>query len=237
VPFSPAYEGGGSQLTLRRAFATSSNIVATRLAYSLGYDTVAAQAALLGFRPPPPRVSSFPLVANSRAIDLAAAYAAFSNGGHRVPPRFFEMPGAPDPLAAPPVISPRALAYMTDIGLAVVEEPGATAHRNAPVPGLRFAGKTGTTNNQADAWFIAFGENFVVAAWVGYDRPRPGHNNGGDLPAQIVHSFLAEQHLGWGQPSQTWPPPSPDGDTLGAENNNAQGVAQVAAPDGVNYCQ
>ena len=224
--FSPRSHGGGDMLSLRDAFARSSNIVATRLGYSLGYDQVVRQAAAVGFTLAPSRVASWPLVANGRVIDMAAAYASLANGGHRVTPRFIENPGAPDPLAAPPVLSARTVAAMDNLGLAVVNNPGGTGH-NARSPNLRFGGKTGTTNSQADAWFIAFGENFVVAVWIGYDRPHQGHDNGGDTPARIARAFLEQQHLGWGAPTDTWPPQ--------LEPSEGGGVANVAT-SGNNYC-
>ena len=227
--FSPASHGGGAMLTLRDAFARSSNVTATRLGYTLGYDRVVAQAAAVGFNAAPARVASWPLVANGRVIDLAAAYASLANGGHRVSPRFIELPGAHDPLQDPPVLSPRTVAAMADLGLAVVNNPGGTGH-NARISTLRFGGKTGTTNNQADAWFMAFGDNFVVAVWVGYDRPRPGHDNGGDLPARLARAFLEQQHLGWGAPSDRWPPAMPETEEGGG------GVANVSGPSGINYC-
>ena len=226
APFSPASHGGNSIMTLREGFARSSNIVATRLGYSLGYDRVVAQARAVGFEMAPPRVASWPLVANGRVIDMAAAYAALANGGHRVSPRFIENPGAADPLQAPPVLSEHTVAAMADLGLAVVNNPGGTGH-NARSATLRFAGKTGTTNSQADAWFMAWGDNFVVAVWIGYDRPRQGHDNGGDTPARIARAFLERQQLGWGVPSDRWPAPSPESEG---------GVVNISAPNGESYC-
>jgi penicillin-binding protein 1A len=184
-------------LTLGQGFAASSNAVAVRLAYTLGRDEVTGLAAKLGYRSEPDDVSSWPLVATGKPIHVAAAFAAFGNGGRAVGPRFLHRASR----RGDPVLAPGTVAAMARMGRAV-RSPGGTG-AIADVAGLDFAAKTGTTNSNRDAWFVAWGGDFSLVIWIGADRPRATSVSGSTLPARIAARFLREQTLGWGR-SRDW---------------------------------
>jgi penicillin-binding protein 1A len=125
------------------------------------------------------------------ALDMARAYATIANGGARVRPRFIIKVVAPngtvlvdDPPHITQVIDPR-IAYVMTRMLMTVDEPqppngwdanwgtGFDATVQDDVPGWPTAAKTGTTNNDEDAWYVGFTPLYTAAVWIGYDIPKP----------------------------------------------------------------
>jgi penicillin-binding protein 1A len=136
------------------------------------------------------------------ALDQAAGYAVFANGGKRARPYVaFEVRNSSgemiyrhDSHEKPPeqVLQPRVVAEMNFMMSKVVEEGTA---RRATLEGIRSAGKTGTTNAYRDAWYIGYTGNFVASVWFGNDDHTSTNNmTGGTLPAMAWHEVMAFAH-------------------------------------------
>ena len=133
-------------------------------------------------------------------LDLCAAYAALLNGGYRVEPWGVERAEAdrrPVPLPPPErtrVVDAEVAAMMREMLAAVVSRGSGRA---AAVPGRAVAGKTGTTQDYRDAWFVGAvggpGGGAVIGVWLGNDDDRPMRGvSGGGLPARLFREVAAE---------------------------------------------
>ena len=119
-------------------------------------------------------------------LELTGAYATFFNGGRRVTPYAIE--SAPHP-APEKVIDPDLAAMMARMMTAVVSRGTGKA---AAVPGRAVAGKTGTTSDFRDAWFVGWVDGTMIGVWLGNDDNRPMKNvQGGGLPAKLFHEIAA----------------------------------------------
>jgi penicillin-binding protein 1A len=173
--FDHHYEGN---ITLRRALADSRNVPAVKLAQKVGMNTVAEYARKFGIASPLPLYLPVALgAADLTLYEQTSAFSVFPNDGVRIEPRFVrkvtdyeghvleeDYPDARD------VISQQTARTMVSLLQGVVLHGTASAARrlNHPV-----AGKTGTTNNYTDAWFIGFSPNITCGVWVGFDEKRP----------------------------------------------------------------
>ncbi len=164
---------------LRVALAKSINLVAVRAMEDLGPENVVAFARELGIESELEPSLSLALGSSGvRPIEMANAYATFAAGGRWAPPRFISRIAAPDgsstdvPAPASPrqVMTPAEAYVVTDLLTSVTSE-GGTAARAARL-GRPSAGKTGTSNNARDAWFVGFTPDTVAAVWVGFDDRR-----------------------------------------------------------------
>jgi penicillin-binding protein 1A len=199
VPYSPhnfdhKFEGN---ITLRHALAESRNIPAVKLAQRVGMPTVAEYARRFGITSP---VLPFLPVALGAAdltlYEQTAAYTIFPNDGLRIEPRYIskvtdyeghlleqDFPDAKD------VISQRTARTMVSLLEEVVKHgTGGSARKlNHPV-----AGKTGTTNDYTDAWFIGFTPSMTCGVWVGFDEKKNlGENEtGGHAALPIWLDFM-----------------------------------------------
>jgi 1A family penicillin-binding protein len=164
-------------LTLREALYESNNQAAVKLQTQVGSMPVLRLAQSVGL-PPMPDVPSLSLgVGEATPMQLTAAYAVFPNGGFAVTPRPIVQVLDNDGYAVlnreverRPVIS-EAIAFQMVSMLADVVDVGTGAA--ARTLGVRFpvAGKTGTTDDFKDAWFIGFSSTLVAGVWVGFDQP------------------------------------------------------------------
>ena len=180
---------------LRTGFAQSLNTAAVRLQEQVGRDQVIALAKEMGIGSP---LSPHPSLAlgstEANLLELTAAYAAVLADVRRVEPyavRAARTPGGATfrrrPAASPRPDWPRP-AIMDLLFEAMRSGTGSAAALDVPV-----FGKTGTTQDYRDAWFIGFTEDLVVGVWVGNDDHAPMNGvTGGGLPAQIWRSFVAE---------------------------------------------
>ena len=180
--FEPGYRG---EVTLEQALAGSINTAAVRLLLASGGPrAVVAEAARLGITDKLPNDASLALgTGEVGLLEMSAAYAAFFNGGHLVTPWAIE--GRPHP---PPeqAIPPEQAAEMARMLRSVVTEG---TGRAADVPGRGVAGKTGTTQDFRDAWFIGYAGGEIIGVWFGNDDDRPMKGvMGGGLPAELFHS-------------------------------------------------
>ena len=181
-------------LALERALALSKNVATARLAREVGEERVAALAERLGVRPPIPHHPSMALGTVSLSpLELAAAYTPFATLGTRVTPRLVLRVDEPDgtvvwrsePRGAE-VLDP-GVAYLVNRALAGAVDRG--TGREARQPGVTgpLAGKTGTSDGNADAWFVGYTPSVVGVVWLGFDTPRqiaPGAS-GGRLAAPV----------------------------------------------------
>lgn len=194
-PGNGGWRARGS-ITLEEALAHSVNTAAVRVMQQAGGPRpVAAVAARLGLPGPFPREASIALgTTEVTLLDLVAAYAAFANGGRRVAPhgiaeaRAEGRPVAWLPPAPAQVIAPEAAAAMRRmLAAAVAQGTG----RAAALPGVAVAGKTGTTQDNRDAWFVGMAHAMVLGVWLGNDDATPMEGvAGGGLPARLFREIL-----------------------------------------------
>jgi 1A family penicillin-binding protein len=165
-------------LTLREALLESNNRAATLLQQRVGTRAVIRLASDVGLQNMPDVPSLALGTGLVTPLELTAAFAVFANGGLAVQPRALIQVVDADggialttPVRAERVISPQSAYQMVAMLSDVVDRGTGSAARKM---GVRFpiAGKTGTTNDFKDAWFVGFSSSVVVGVWVGLDQPR-----------------------------------------------------------------
>ena len=182
-------------ITVEEALAQSINTASVRLLLqSGGPRAVAKEAARLGIADRLPNDASLALgTGEVGLLELASAYAAFFNGGGHVTPFAVEAlragSGTLDaPHAAPQRAMDPDIASMMARMLTAVVTRG--TGRAAAVPGHEVAGKTGTTQDYRDAWFIGCIDDTIIGVWLGNDDNRPMKAvQGGGLPARLFHDI------------------------------------------------
>ena len=205
-------------VTLTDAFARSINTVAVRLTQEVGASHVAELARRFGLTDIPPHPA--PPVAlgayETRLLDLVSAYQVFQLGGRRAEPFLIDSitdaRGRPvwrrPPQAPQPIYDAAKAAQMIGLMQGVIDKgTGRKAALGRPA-----AGKTGTSSDYRDAWFIGFTPDYAAGVWMGDDHGAPMHHlAGGDLPAETWKAFMtaAEQGL----------PPRPFAAPAGAEGD------------------
>jgi penicillin-binding protein 1A len=179
-------------------------------------DTIVQLARRFGIDAP---VAPYPASAIGASalqpLDLVGAYTVFANLGAHVDPRFiyriedragsavFTNPAAP-PRA---VIDPKVAFIVRDMMREVVERGTATSVRRYLPANIPVAGKTGTTNDNSDVWFVGMTPEIVAGVWLGFDKPKtitPGAA-GGTLAAPIFGKMIAEYYAARG--AAEWTPP------------------------------
>jgi 1A family penicillin-binding protein len=185
------------QVTLRTAFASSLNSVAVQLADAVGIPSVIETAHRLGVQSPLPAVPSIALgSAEVTLLEMTRAFAAIAANAESIEPyairsiksgdqSLFTRPAS----VVAPARNQAARAGMRDLLASVVREgTGRAARVDASA-----AGKTGTSQESRDAWFIGFTRDLVVGVWVGNDDNSPTRNvTGGDIPARIFGEFVTQ---------------------------------------------
>ncbi|MGY4236396.1 penicillin-binding protein 1A [Bradyrhizobium sp. USDA 4449] len=208
-------------MTLRNALRLSRNTVTVRLAQDIGMPLIGEYARRFGVYDELPNYLSYALGAGeTTAMRMVTAYSMLANGGRRVKPtlidriqdryghtifkhdqrecRGCDAPGGWKNQPEPQLIDRREqvldsmTAYqITELLEGVVQAGTATVVREVGKP---IAGKTGTTNEAKDAWFVGFSPDIAVAIYMGYDKPRSlGRGNaatGGHLSAPIARDFF-----------------------------------------------
>jgi penicillin-binding protein 1A len=185
------------EITLEEALAHSVNTAAVRLLLQAGGPkAVAAVAARLGIADALPNDASIALgTGEVGLLELAGAYATLFNGGVLVQPRSIGAIRARAPVALPEaprkrVVDPDLAAMMVRMMAAVVARGSGAV---AALPGRLVAGKTGTTQDFRDAWFIGAVNGTVIGVWLGNDDNRPMKDvAGGGLPARLFHEIAKE---------------------------------------------
>ena len=184
-------------ITLRRAFELSRNIVAVRLASDIGIDTVIDYAHRMGITEQlEPDLSLALGTAVVSPLDMVSGYSTIADGGVYTPPQAIRFitdeygqtivdNRYPERRAA---LSPGAAYIMTTMMEGVIEE--GTGYPNAII-GRPAAGKTGTTSDFRDAWFVGFVPQLAAAVWVGNDDySRMYESYGGNVPARTWAAFM-----------------------------------------------
>lgn len=217
------------EVSLTRALSLSLNTVSVRLALATGPGAVVATAHRVGISSPLQANASIALgTSEVTPLELVGAYAPFANGGIRVQPHvitqvrkaggeiIYRRKGA----SFGRVIEPQYVAMMN----AMMQETLLTGTaRKAELPGWQAAGKTGTSQEYRDGWFIGYTSHLVAGVWLGNDDSSPTKKvSGGNLPVEIWSRFMKEAHRGtppqylpsgtWSDPARATPPPIPPGD-------------------------
>ena len=192
-------------ITMREALAKSRNVVAVQLAERVGMDTIVQWARRFGIDAP---VAPYPASAIGASalqpLDLVAAYTVFANLGAHVDPRFIyrieDRSGNAvftNPAAAPrAVIDPKVAFIVRDMMREVVDRGTATSVRRYLPATIPVAGKTGTTNDNTDVWFVGMTPEIVAGVWLGFDKPKtitPGAA-GGTLAAPIFGRMMSDYY-------------------------------------------
>lgn len=195
------YPGHLGTLPLREAMARSVNMAAIEATFVAGVDRVAALLEEVSPVATIPRAPSVALGAFERTpLELAHAYAVLASGGRQGALRFIRRVwrggNATDvpPTDARQVLDPALVETVNELLASPVEHSHGTA-RSLAALGLGIRGKTGTTNDAHDAWFVGFTRELLVAVWVGYDQPIPlrgrrGEESGGSLAVSVAREIF-----------------------------------------------
>jgi penicillin-binding protein 1A len=186
-PWLPSGEHERSGYTLRQALTLSSNRAAVRIMQLVGVSTTQRYARRLGITSPLPAVPSLALgTGEVTLLDLTSAYGVFANRGILAPPtlvqRINDRKGNTiwaSAIERRPYRAIRAgTAYLLSSMMADVMTRGTATRARAEGFTLPAAGKTGTTDDYTDAWFVGYTPNLVAGVWFGYDEKRTIMNRG-----------------------------------------------------------
>lgn len=220
--------------TLRRGIERSRNVMTVRLARDLGMPLVAEYARMFGVSDAlPPYLSSALGAGETTVLRMTGAFATIANGGRKITPTLIdrvqdrygdtvyvhdqricdgcvatEWVGQGEPLVVDnraQVLDPMTAYQITSMLEGVVQRGTGTAVRSVGRP---IAGKTGTTNDYKDAWFVGFTPELAVGVYVGYDIPRSmgRSSSGGELAAPIFADFVSAALEGQPPTPFTMPP-------------------------------
>ncbi len=180
------------RITLRQAFARSSNVAAARLTQQVGVKNVIKAARDLGISTPIPNEATIGLGTSTVSLlELTAAYAAIANEHYPVQPRglqdVHEKSWYQSLAGGATAIPDTILDEMRDLLHASISS--GTGHQADLT--VDAYGKTGTTQDSRDALFVGFAKDLVVGVWVGNDdnKPNPGLSGGG-IPAKLWRDFM-----------------------------------------------
>ena len=171
-------------ITLRQALTASKNMVSIRILMSIGVGYAQQYIQRFGFKPSelPASLSMALGTGETTPLKIAEAYSVFANGGYRVSSHVIDkiydsdgrLRAQMQPLVAgqnaPQAIDPRNAYIMYKIMQDVVRV--GTARGAAALGRSDIAGKTGTTNDNKDAWFVGFNPDVVTAVYIGFDKPK-----------------------------------------------------------------
>ena len=222
--------------TLRFGIEHSRNVMTVRLAQDIGMPLIAEYAKRFGVYDDLPPYLSFALGAGETTVlKMATAYSMFDNGGRRIKPTLIDRiqdryghtiyrhderecrgcdadkwQGQAEPVLIDHrerVLDPLTAYQITSMLEGVVQRGTGTALKELGKP---VAGKTGTTNDEKDAWFIGYTPDLVAGVYIGYDKPRhlhlPTGATGGHLAAPVVRDFLKQATAG--KPGVPFLPPA-----------------------------
>ena len=210
-------------ISLREALAMSRNVVAVQLGMQLGMDSIANLAHRMGLNSVIAPYPSSAIGASAvQPLDMVSVYTTFANLGTPVEPRFIyriedknrKVMMTREVRALAPALDPRVTYVVRDMMRDVVERGTASSIRRYLPASIPVAGKTGTTNDNSDVWFIGLTPDVVAGVWLGFDKPTtiaPGAG-GGSLAAPVWGKMLARYYaakpeiLSSREPLQ-WAPP------------------------------
>jgi penicillin-binding protein 1A len=190
-----------AELTLTEALVSSQNTAAVRLQEALGRQRVIELARRLGMGARLPDEPGLALgIGESTLMDVTSVYGVFASGGERSTP--YQVHGIRAPSGRilywrRPEVPRRvaALSHVTELNRMLAEAVYRGTGKNAAIPTHRVAGKTGTTQDSRDAWFVGYSAYLTAGVWVGNDdnTVMPGVSGSG-LPARIWRNFMANAH-------------------------------------------
>jgi len=218
-------------VTLTQGLAMSLNTVAVRLGLEVGAKNVVRTAHRLGIASKLETNASIALGTSEVSLtELVGAYAPFANGGRGVTPHVVTKIRTPEgkvlyarlPDQLGQVIEPRSVAMMNTM---MQETLLSGTARKAEIPGWMAAGKTGTSQDFRDAWFIGYTANLVTGVWLGNDDNSPTRKaTGGGLPVEVWTRFMRVAHQGVPVAAL------PNSQAGGFFSNLMQTASQVSAP-------
>ena len=234
-------------ITLREALAKSRNVVAVQLGQQIGMDSIIALARRMGIASPIAPYPSSAIGASAvQPLDLIASYTTFANLGTPVEPRFIyrieDKTGksvfAAAVRALPPALDQRTTYVVRDMMRDVVERGTASSIRRYLPASVPVAGKTGTTNDNTDVWFIGLTPDLVAGVWLGFDKPKtitPGAA-GGSLAAPIWGKMMSRYYAATRPPTNSWAAP-PLGVIPGELDRVTGQMATIATPADRRYTE
>jgi penicillin-binding protein 1B len=232
-PWEPKnYDDYDGEITWRRALAMSRNLGTIHVGEQVGFDTVAALWRKVGVGTPPLGVPSITLgVFELTPFEVARAYTIFVNGGSTRPLRGIERVEAGERVLRPKAGRMTRVAradttfLVTDMMRSVLDE-GTGAGARASGFTHDAAGKTGTTNDLRDAWFVGFTPELLAVVWVGYDDNRPLSLSGSQAALPIWTEFMKSALAG--RPGVSFE--EPDGVTFAQIDRETGKLASPGCP-------
>jgi penicillin-binding protein 1A len=218
---------------LRTGIEQSRNLMTVRIAQEIGMETVAGYAERFGvYDPMNPFLANALGAQETTLFKMVAAYAMFANGGERVEPTLVDrvqdrygrtiyrhdqricedctdmsLPGGAEPtvVADRERVMDAITAYQLTSMMQGVVQRGSAAGLSLPVP---IAGKTGTTNDAKDVWFVGYSSNIVAGCYIGYDQPRSLGESayGGTLCVPVFQDFMEDAVARYGGSEFAVPP-------------------------------
>jgi len=205
--YDPGFRG---PLTMRETLRNSVNIPTIKLALQVGLDAVVQYARRLGIKTPIPEYPSIALgAADVIPMQMVEAYSVFATGGYhpsayavrRVEDAEGRVLWEPKPQLEQ-VLDSTTTALVRDLMQTVINNGSGYPARDPAQGGLPYeipaAGKTGTTNDYTNVWFVGYTPNLVAAVWYGFDRPKPiiGRAAGGLFAAPVWGRFMRSVYYG-----------------------------------------
>lgn len=236
---------------LRFALETSRNVPSVRMVEQIGVESAVEVAKRFGVYPPEMQNLNLSMALGSGETTLAnlvLGYSAFANGGRKITPKFVDyiedrygnviggekteiIEWSPDlePVVerdeSEPLSDPQSMYQLVSILQGVVDRG---TGRQAAVPGHTIAGKTGTTNDVKDVWFVGFSKNLIAGVYLGYDTPKPlGKGAGSHMAARAFADFMTVALAN----EKNQPFAVPDGLNF-VRVNRRSGAAATDDPDG-----
>lgn len=235
-------------MSMRTGLAKSKNMISIRLLQAVGPKAAQEWVTRFGFEADKhPAYLTMALGAGSvTPMQMAVAYSVFANGGYRVSPwliaKVTDSKGqvlsefSPLPLAQQPRAIDARNAFVMDSLLQEVTRAGTAARAQATLKRPDLYGKTGTTNDQMDAWFAGFQPTVTAITWIGYDQPRNlgSRETGGGLSLPVWISFMAKALQGVPVADMPVPPGviNIGGDWMFEEFARGSGVSSLGLGDG-----
>ena len=236
---------------LRLALETSRNVPSVRMVDKIGVENAVEVAKRFGVYPEDMNNLNLSMALGSGETtlqNLVLGYSAFVNGGHRIQPKMVDyiedrygnivggekteisewvdgMEPVADVSDSEPLSDPQSLYQLVSILQGAVERG---TGRQAAVAGHTIAGKTGTTNDVKDVWFVGFTKNLIAGVYLGYDTPKPlGKGAGSHMAARAFADFMTVALAN----EKNQPFAVPDGLNF-VRVNRATGVAAAEDPSG-----